>query len=116
MSSKLPVIQWKKRSKTDQTLVSDRRIWESRCGLYRVIFSQIRYGRNLGKNSIPDTYYAMIRKTKEDYFNIISKHRKKNPAFEACEKVFKRLHKESVKDTKAKTKNTKRRSSKDRDV
>tara|TARA_Y100000034_G_scaffold72508_1_gene87408 strand:- start:2318 stop:2614 length:297 start_codon:yes stop_codon:yes gene_type:complete len=95
------MIQWKKRSKADQTLTSDRKTWESRCGLYKVVFSQIRYGRGLGKKSIPDQYYAMARKTKDEIFEIISRnHRKKNPAIEMCEKLAKKLDKEAQKQKK----------------
>lgn len=66
---------WKKRCKKDSTIVSDRKIWETKCGTYKVIFSQIRYGR--GPNGIPDTYYAIETGDSE---TIISRHRKKSTA------------------------------------
>lgn len=91
------MVQWKTRSKKEQSLVADHRVWESRCGLYKVVFSQIRYGRGLGKKSIPDVYYAMSRLDKNDSYGIISKHRKKNPAIKACEKLAKSLDKEEKK-------------------
>ena len=63
-------------------MISDRKIWETKCGRYKVVFSQVRYGR--GPNGIPDTYYAIERG--DDWESIISKHRNKNPAMKACEK------------------------------
>jgi hypothetical protein len=77
------MLDWKKRCRKDSTLVSDRKIWETKCGTYKVIFSQIRYGRGL--DGIPDTYYA-IYKDEEDGEEIISKHRKMSTAMKACEK------------------------------
>ena len=94
------MIQWKKRCKKDQTICADRKTWGSRCGLYQVVFSQIRYGKGLGPQSIPDVYYAMSRKTEDGFFNIISRHRKKNPAIQSCEKVAKKLAKEAKKKQK----------------
>ena len=76
------MLEWKKRCKTDVTIVSNRKIWETKCGRYKVIFSQIRYGR--GPNGIPDTYYAISLKDGQE--SIISRHRKKGPAMRACEK------------------------------
>lgn len=101
------MIQWKTRCKKDQTVCADRKTWESRCGLYKVVFSQIRFGRDLGPKSIPDVYYAMSRKTTEGIFDIISKHRKKNPAIQACEKLAKKLDKEAKKEDKKMSKKKK---------
>jgi hypothetical protein len=89
------MIQWKTRCKKDQTICADRKTWGSKCGLYQVVFSQIRFGRGLGPKSIPDVYYAMSRKTTDGFFDIISKHRKKNPAIQSCEKLAKKLDKEA---------------------
>jgi hypothetical protein len=94
------MIQWKTRCKKDQTICADRKTWQSRCGLYQVVFSQIRFGRDLGPKSIPDVYYAMSRKTTEGIFDIISKHRKKNPAIQSCEKLAKKLDREAKKALK----------------
>jgi hypothetical protein len=79
------MLDWKKRCRKDSTVTSDRKIWETKCGRYKVVFSQVRFGR--GPNGIPDTYYAIERG--ESWESIISKHRKKNPAMKACEKHFK---------------------------
>ena len=75
------MIEWKKRAKKDQTDISDRRIWESWCGKYRVVESQVRFGDE------PKRYYAMLYKTSGPYpfWDIISKHRKKDPATKSCE-------------------------------
>ena len=106
------MIQWKTRAKKDQTTCADRKTWESRCGLYKVVFSQIRFGRGLGPKSIPDTYYAMSRKTKDGFFSIISKHRKKNPAIQSCEKLAKKLDKEVKKALKEEKKMSKKNKTK----
>lgn len=76
------MLDWKKRCRKDSTIVSDRKIWETKCGSYKIVFSQIRYGR--GPDGIPDSYYAI--ETDEVGERIISRHRKKNPATKACEK------------------------------
>jgi len=81
------MLEWKKRCKNDTTIVSQRKIWETKCGTYKVIFSHI----TLGEGAIPDTYYAIRvdltgdRRTE----TILSRHRKKNPAVKACEKDHK---------------------------
>jgi len=92
------MINWKTRCKKDQSAVADRKTWGSKCGLYQVIFSQIRYGKGLGPKSIPDVYYAMSRSVTDGFFNIISKHRKKNPAIQSCEKLAKKLDREAKKE------------------
>ena len=76
------MLEWKKRCRKDSTIISDRKIWETKCGMYKVVFSQIRFGK--GPDGIPDTYYAICMD--EDGEKIISKHRKKGPAEKACEK------------------------------
>ncbi len=81
------MIAWKKRCQKVQGEVANRKIWGSKCGEYRVVFSQIRYGR--GPKGIPDTYYAM--KLDGDCWTIISKHRKKSTAMKACEKEAKNV-------------------------
>ena len=75
------MLEWK-RMRRDQTMTSNRQIWESVCGQYRVIRSHIRYG------DLPIVFYAM--KLTESHnrtcWDIISKHRKQNPATAAVEK------------------------------
>lgn len=77
-------IEWKKRCRKEQTLTSDTKVWETRCGKYRVVFSHIRYGNG----AIPDVWYAMEYKTDGacPMWDIISKHRKKHTAERAVEK------------------------------
>lgn len=77
------MLEWKKRCKTDSTLISDRKIWETKCGSYKIVFSHI----NLGNGTLPDTYYAIyIEQRGENRIeSIIGRHRKKNPAIISCE-------------------------------
>ena len=78
------MLVWKKRCKKDQTELSDRKIWGTKCGRYRVMLSSICYGRN-SENPIPDTWYAMINKN--GFWDILSKNtRTKNTTMKVCEK------------------------------
>ena len=81
------MLDWKKRCRKDQTMSADRKIWETRCGKYRLIFSHIRYGEGI----LPDVWYAL--ELDNGYWEIISKHRKKNTAQKACEKKHKQKEK-----------------------
>jgi hypothetical protein len=80
------MLEWKKRCVKDQTMAADRKIWETKCGRFRVIFSHIRYGGG----ALPDTYLAMrlehIENLPEPSWSIISRHKKREKAMEACEK------------------------------
>lgn len=83
---KLPVLnhmglQWKK-GRSDNTEISNRMIWESRCKRYRAMKSKIVYG------DLPVVFYAMINK--DGFWDILSKHRKKSTAQKACEKHAKK--------------------------
>ena len=81
------------RCKKSESLVAERKTWESRCRRYRVMESHITlaYGKykgsvHLGYN---DVYYAMHSIPRDNgwdnYWEIISKHRKKRTAAKACE-------------------------------
>ena len=85
------MLEWKKRCKKDTTLVSDRKIWETKCGSYKVVFSHI----TLGNGEISDTYYAIFINNQENNRTetIVSRHRKKNPAIKSCETHFKKQQK-----------------------
>lgn len=74
-------LEWKQTFR-DQTITSDRQIWQSVCGTYRVVCSHIRFG------DLPIVFYAMVKKETPNGFcwDIISKHRKKNPATASVEK------------------------------
>jgi len=79
------MLDWKKRCRKDQTEVSDRKIWETKCGKYRVSFSHIRYG----EGCIPDRFFAeesYVGESDRLCWTVISQHRKKNPAIAACER------------------------------
>jgi hypothetical protein len=71
-------VQWKARPRTEVTEVARRRIWESRCGQYRVVNSRSLYG-------LPDVFYAM-RRMGPSSWAIIRRHRKRRPAFLSCER------------------------------
>jgi hypothetical protein len=79
------MIDWKKRCKRQDTILSKRRVWESKCGIYKVEESDIQYGKR--ESSIPIYYRAMV---KRDWgWEIISFHRKRKPATKALEKLEK---------------------------
>ena len=77
------MLEWKKKCKKDQTLVSDRKIWESKCENYKVVFSHIRFG----EGSLPDQYLALKRTN--NIWDIMSKHRTRKAAENACENFTK---------------------------
>jgi len=76
------MLEWNKRCKKRETEVSHHRIWETKCGTYKVVHSHII----LGNNELPDKYHAIKVESQE---TLISTHRKKNPAIKSCEKNHK---------------------------
>jgi hypothetical protein len=74
------MLNWKKKCRNEQTIASDRKIWETLCEKYRVTLSHIRYGGGV----LPDRYYA--EEKTDRCWELISKHRKKETAMIACEK------------------------------
>ncbi len=73
---------WRKTARRDETLVAHRRIWYSRCGRYRVVECR-------PKVSLPVCFYAEeLRDTDPSVvaWDVISRHRKRGPAFEACQR------------------------------
>lgn len=78
------MLDWKKRCKyaTNSDLFRHR-IWESRCGHYRVVESKW-----LGSCHYPTRYYAcvLIDTATGPIWDMISRHRKRGPAVEAAEK------------------------------
>lgn len=74
-------MEWKKRAKRRDTILSKRRVWESKCELYKVEESNIQYGDE------PIYYRAMA---KYDWgWKIISYHRKCKPAMKVLDKMEK---------------------------
>jgi hypothetical protein len=81
------MIEWMKRCKRADTPLSERRIWRSRCGLYQVLESNIRYGRSYDKRGnflgYPIYYLAMVKR--DGHWHVLSEHRKRGPATKALE-------------------------------
>jgi len=80
-----PSLTWKC-PRTETTAVARRRIWESRCGRFRVVRSRYLYGR------LPDVWYACIldQSNGRTFWAILSKHRRRKPAFAACQRACRR--------------------------
>ena len=78
----IEVLIWKKRAKKDNTDVSNRRIWGTKCNKYRVVESKIIFG------DLPVKYYAMrlVLVRDKECWSIISKHKTQNAANKACQK------------------------------
>jgi hypothetical protein len=82
------------RCKKSRSMVADRRTWESRCRRYKVMESHITLAYGKYKGSVhcgyADVYYAMHSEPRdggwENYWSILSKHRKRNSAEKACVK------------------------------
>ena len=92
--SSLPVpgLQWKRRATVVVGSTHRRRVRESRCGWYRVVYSRCLYGPRKGRQAIPDVFYAMklVVVSRTICWEVISEHRKRGPAFRACEKDAKK--------------------------
>lgn len=74
-------LRWKKPTSEDAD-TSQRKIWLSRCGRYRVVRCESNYG-------LPTVFYAMRfdwpPKFKRGLWTTISRHRKRSTALRACE-------------------------------
>jgi hypothetical protein len=73
MANKSEPLDWL-RAKKDETIISIRTTWETRCRNYKV---QESVGKLTGMGTV---YFAMYDNT------ILSRHRKKRPALGVCEK------------------------------
>lgn len=77
-----------KRAVKSRSLAAERRTWESRCRMYRVIESHIPYAFGLYRSSTHlgynDIYYATYQG------GIISRHRKRHSAVKACNEHYSR--------------------------
>jgi len=77
-------IEFPKRCRIDQTSTSRRRIWQSRCGRFRVVHSRCLFGRRTGRQTIHDVFYAEVHD--EFGWSVISKHRNRERAIRACQR------------------------------
>jgi hypothetical protein len=91
-SSEVSGLQWKKRATVVIGATHRRRIRQSRCGWYRVVYSRCLYGPRRGRQAIPDVFYAMKLAvvSRRICWEAISEHRKQGPALRACEKDAKK--------------------------
>ncbi|MGH7743709.1 MAG: hypothetical protein ACREQ5_02665 [Candidatus Dormibacteria bacterium] len=71
-------LTWKTRVRRETNLTSHRRIYESRCGQYRVVGCQSLFG-------LPNRWYALQHV--EWGWDKISVHRERLAAMKACEKA-----------------------------
>ena len=75
----MPILEFKSRCRNERSLVSERKIWESRCGRYRIVHSRCLFGRRAKKSQrIPDVFYAEIQRECFEGHNgwhLVSKHR-----------------------------------------
>jgi len=100
---------WNKRCRKDQTIVADRKIWGTKCGKYRVVFSHIRYGEQAPKKQKwADKWYAEELNNNKCW-EIISEHTKKETAQKACEKRQKQKEKNAAKLERLEKKKSRRR-------
>lgn len=81
-------MNWPHHPRIEITDTSRRRIWQSRCRRFRVIHSRCLYGQEAEKSKrLADRWYAVRYDPVEKMWDIISWHRKKIPAFAACERA-----------------------------
>ena len=78
-----------KRARTETTIAARRRIWESRCGRFRVVHSRCLFGPRKGPQAIGDRWYALAAERVDGrvVWSLISRHRKRVPAFDACRRA-----------------------------
>ena len=90
-------LQWKKRATIVVGSTHRRRIWESRCGWYRVVHSRCLYGPRKGRQAISDVYYAtkLVVVSGRTCWEVISQHRERGPAVRACDKDAKKMRDET---------------------
>ena len=81
------MIRFRTRPRIDETIAARRRIWESRCGRFRVVHSHCKFGPARGRQAIVDRYYAM--QLTDRGWDTLSIHRLRGPAFTACQRAEK---------------------------
>ncbi len=91
--SSVPDLAWEKRARVVVGPTHRRRIWESRCGRYRVVHSRCLYGPRKGPQAIPDTWYAMklVVVSGNVCWEVVSRHRQRGPAVRSCERDAKNV-------------------------
>lgn len=81
------MIDWYKRMRREDTEVSERKVWRSRCGRYRIEEVNIRYGRGKDKKGValgyPTFFRTMVKRPLGWY--VVSAHRKRAAAFKVLE-------------------------------
>lgn len=74
------ILTWTKRPKTETTIAARRRIWTARGGLFRVVQSISLYGLSV-------RWYACRYCQADRCWDVISRHRKKARALQACQRA-----------------------------
>jgi hypothetical protein len=77
-------LRWPSRPRIDESDLARRRIWQSRCGDFRVEHAISHYG-------LPDVW--RVHKRRQDssgWWDLVSTHRKKRAAFRAAEQAAKK--------------------------
>jgi len=80
------MLQFAKHPTRDETLVSRRRIWRSKCRWYRVAHYRCRYGPRSGPQAMPEVYYAQKFDAAVGVWDILKRCRTKTAAIKVCEK------------------------------
>ena len=80
------MLQFTKHPTRDETLVSQRRIWRSKCRRYRVAHHRCKYGPRSGPHAMPQIYYAQKFDPAAGIWDILKRCRTKNAALKVCEK------------------------------
>lgn len=82
------MIDWKKRAKKLNMETADRRVWESRCGQYKIEEIKSTFG-------LSTRYLALA---KRDWgWEVVSRHRKRKPAMQALDKSAKLVKRKPTK-------------------
>jgi hypothetical protein len=81
------MIEWRTNARREDTQVSKRRTWNSLCGHYKVEESQITYGEGKDRKGVDTGYPRVFRAMQRNDWGwlILSYHRKKKTAQDACQ-------------------------------
>lgn len=82
------MIEWNKHHTREDTKVSLRRVWKSKCGLYRVEYSECQYGNSRDRHGNSQGYppfYRIVHHARTGWTILGEDFRKRTTAMQAAE-------------------------------
>jgi hypothetical protein len=81
-------LEWKTRGRRDDNTVARRMVYETRCGLYRVVHSQLAYGTDAGRFYAERATWMPVSGEKAWASVSANPHRTREGAAKACERHY----------------------------